>query len=282
MSVSITPDVLTFNAPYTEEQKTIDLKIVNDSEETIAFKVKTTTPQKYCVKPNSAILQAKSSQTVEIIYLGDDNELLQAHDPQFPYVCRDKFLVQTLPCPYTFDDIHKGWSSLESEFKGLLNAKKIKVNFSFTELEKPNNTKEDNEKSVKEEKVEKKEQQQEEEEEEKVPVVTPVASDDTIPSAEKKEAKVKHVVPTIEKEDNRPAPVLEEHEATEEENRDIVEEIIEEKAAKDEQKKDLSSEKTSATEKVIEEQQQSGPDLIGILAVIGVVIAAYLAYKKLQ
>ncbi|XBW37849.1 hypothetical protein QEN19_003425 [Hanseniaspora menglaensis] len=243
MSVQITPDLLTFNAPYTQEQKVIDLTIANNSEETIAFKVKTTTPQKYCVKPNSAVLQAKSSQVVQIVYLGNDNDLLQAHDPKIPYVCKDKFLVQTLPCPYEFEDIHKGWSSLESEFKGLLEAKKIRVKFDFEEITES--------KSITKEKF----------------------------TAEKLNSIPESVTKPAEKAVEAVSPQVTETE--EQEKEDIVKEIIEEKTAEDEEKKKEEADEVAET--VISEQKvQSGPDFIAIFAVVAVIAAAIWAYKNID
>lgn len=267
MSVSISPDVLVFNAPYTEQQKITELNIANNSDETIAFKVKTTTPQKYCVKPNSAILKARSSQVVQIVYLGNDNALLQAHDLKTPYSCKDKFLVQTLPCPYEFDDIHKGWSSLESEFKGLLEAKKIRVKFDFKDPETLNAT-------TKEVPAVLETNQQKAQ---TIPeIVAPVASED------EEKAQLEVVNPIVAKEaEPVEEPILKESDdGDESENRDIVEEIIQEKKNEVEEERDISSEKTPVSD--TQAEPQAGPDLIGILAVIGVIIAAYLAYKKIQ
>lgn len=268
MSVSITPDVLVFNAPYTEQQKITELSIANNSDETIAFKVKTTTPQKYCVKPNSAILKARSNQVVQIVYLGNDNALLQAHDSKTSYSCKDKFLVQTLPCPYEFDDIHKGWSSLESEFKGLLEAKKIRVKFDFKEAETLNDTTKEISSGL--ETTQQKAQPAPE-------TVAPVAEKEEVKAQPKLEAADR----IVEKEaEPVKAPILNEVEDNELENRDIVEEIVQEKEKEVEEENKIISEKTPVSDN--QDSPQAGPDLIGILAVIGVIIAAYLAYKKIQ
>jgi hypothetical protein len=35
------------------------MKLTNPSEKKICFKIKTTAPKKYCVRPNSGVLEAK-------------------------------------------------------------------------------------------------------------------------------------------------------------------------------------------------------------------------------
>lgn len=43
---------------------TADLKLTNPTEKRICFKVKTTAPKRYCVRPNSGILEPNKSVTV--------------------------------------------------------------------------------------------------------------------------------------------------------------------------------------------------------------------------
>jgi len=86
---------LVFDIPKsTEKLKEKDgvtaiLVITNPTDDAVMFKVKTTAPKKYCVKPNSGELPAGENVTVKVV--------LQA--TQFPAgseVCKDKFLVQTV------------------------------------------------------------------------------------------------------------------------------------------------------------------------------------------
>ena len=46
------------------EVVTADLKLTNPSDKTVCFKVKTTAPKRYCVRPNSGVLDPKKSVTV--------------------------------------------------------------------------------------------------------------------------------------------------------------------------------------------------------------------------
>ena len=49
--------------PFTEVV-TSQLKIKNPTNKRVCFKVKTTAPRQYCVRPNGGILESKQSQTV--------------------------------------------------------------------------------------------------------------------------------------------------------------------------------------------------------------------------
>lgn len=62
----------------------------NPNTDPVAFKVKTTAPRQYCVRPNSGRIEAGAEVEVQV--------LLQAmkEDPPLDYKCRDKFLVQSL------------------------------------------------------------------------------------------------------------------------------------------------------------------------------------------
>ncbi|XP_077301983.1 vesicle-associated membrane protein-associated protein A-like [Arctopsyche grandis] len=43
------------------------IKLINDSDKKIHFKLKTTAPKKYCVRPNSGVLAAKSKIEVQVV-----------------------------------------------------------------------------------------------------------------------------------------------------------------------------------------------------------------------
>lgn len=64
------------------------MTFTNPGKERVAFKVKTTSPKKYCVRPSSGFVEAGTSRVVEVI--------LQAQKEMPPNLteCRDKFLVQ--------------------------------------------------------------------------------------------------------------------------------------------------------------------------------------------
>ncbi|CAL3971264.1 unnamed protein product [Diplocarpon coronariae] len=89
MSVEIEPVELAFARPFTTEVSQ-SLKIRNSSHTPVAFKVKTTAPKQYCVRPNSGRIEPGKDVEVTV--------LLQAmrQDPPLDTKCRDKFLVQTV------------------------------------------------------------------------------------------------------------------------------------------------------------------------------------------
>lgn len=79
------------------------LSVKNTISSPIAFKVKTTAPKQYCVRPNSG--RVEPGETIEVlgksvshVYLLLTLVLLQPlkEEPPVDYKCRDKFLVQSV------------------------------------------------------------------------------------------------------------------------------------------------------------------------------------------
>lgn len=64
------------------------ITITNQSGERLAFKVKTTTPKKYVVRPSSGIVEGKGTANVQVIMQA------QKELPADLAQCKDKFLVQ--------------------------------------------------------------------------------------------------------------------------------------------------------------------------------------------
>ncbi|KAI5478715.1 vesicle-associated membrane protein-associated protein B [Pseudohyphozyma bogoriensis] len=90
MSVSLSPSgQLGFQRPLTQLVKRT-LAVSNSNSQPVAFKVKTTAPKQYCVRPNSGRIEP--GETVEV------QVLLQPmkEDPAPGAKCRDKFLVQSV------------------------------------------------------------------------------------------------------------------------------------------------------------------------------------------
>jgi hypothetical protein len=54
---------LRFKGPF-DDYVTVSLSIKNPTEKRIAFKIKTTAPKRYCVKPNSGVLDPSQSMKV--------------------------------------------------------------------------------------------------------------------------------------------------------------------------------------------------------------------------
>ncbi|KAK8654578.1 hypothetical protein V6N13_128537 [Hibiscus sabdariffa] len=88
--ISIHPSELKF--PFElRRQSSCSMQLTNRTEKYVAFKVKTTNPKKYCVRPNSGIVLPGSSCNVSVT--------MQAQKEAPPDQCRDKFLVQSVIAP---------------------------------------------------------------------------------------------------------------------------------------------------------------------------------------
>ncbi|KAF3915325.1 hypothetical protein AA313_de0204275 [Arthrobotrys entomopaga] len=124
MSVELHPTELGFRRPFDREtvQK---LYIKNPNSVPVAFKVKTTAPKQYCVRPNSGRIEA--GQDVEVAVL------LQAmrEDPPPDFRCRDKFLVQSVPitADQEFANVSSVWQNVEKTAKDQIQEKKIRVTY---------------------------------------------------------------------------------------------------------------------------------------------------------
>lgn len=66
------------------------LQLSNPTSESVAFKVKTTSPKKYCVRPNTGVV--KPGETVDVLIIMQQ----QKEWPLDLTACKDKFLVQSL------------------------------------------------------------------------------------------------------------------------------------------------------------------------------------------
>ncbi|KAG0548959.1 hypothetical protein BDA96_01G212900 [Sorghum bicolor] len=72
-----------------DKQISCPLRLVNRTDRTVAFKVKTTNPRKYCVRPNNGVVPPRSSSTAVVT--------MQAQKVVPPDLqCKDKFLVQSV------------------------------------------------------------------------------------------------------------------------------------------------------------------------------------------
>jgi hypothetical protein len=66
----------------------VALTLTNVTDERVAFKVKTTSPKKYCVRPSSGIIEPGSTKEVQVIMQP------QREAPAAFGDCKDKFQVQ--------------------------------------------------------------------------------------------------------------------------------------------------------------------------------------------
>lgn len=133
MSVEVIPPQLGFPRPLTQLVKRT-LTVSNPNSQPIAFKVKTTAPKQYCVRPNSGRIEPGEKVEVSV--------LLQPmkEDPEPGAKCRDKFLVQsTIITPEResrpFAEL---WSLVEKEEKTSISEHKIRCAY-LPASEEPNN-----------------------------------------------------------------------------------------------------------------------------------------------
>lgn len=121
------------------------LLITNAGPETAAFKVKTTTPDRYLVKPNHGLIRA--GQTAEVIIVvpaAKKREILTTARLSGAAKCTDKFLVQSAVVERATAEDLEGKSSQDlaeavtrlfsAKDKKQLNAKKLLVEFQYQGL----------------------------------------------------------------------------------------------------------------------------------------------------
>ncbi|KAI1081208.1 VAMP-associated protein [Whalleya microplaca] len=121
MSVEIDPQELGFRRPFTVEVSEV-LRLRNPNTHPVAFKVKTTAPKQYCVRPNSGRVEPGKEVEVSVI--------LQAmkQEPPLDTKCRDKFLVQSVAITgdKEFANLASIWDGID---KSSVQEKKIRVVF---------------------------------------------------------------------------------------------------------------------------------------------------------
>ncbi|KAK4575265.1 phosphatidylinositol-binding protein scs2 [Recurvomyces mirabilis] len=122
--LDLSPPELGFRRPFTHEVSQV-LRLHNPSSDPVAFKVKTTAPKQYCVRPNSGRIEPGRDVEVQV--------LLQAmkEDPPPDTRCRDKFLVQSVAISpeNNSGNVTQIWSNIEQTAKSSIQEKKIRVSF---------------------------------------------------------------------------------------------------------------------------------------------------------
>ncbi|KAF7152301.1 hypothetical protein RHSIM_Rhsim01G0149900 [Rhododendron simsii] len=89
--LNIQPSELKF--PFElRKQSSCSMQLTNKTDQYVAFKVKTTNPKKYCVRPNNGIVSPDSACNVTVT--------MQAQKEAPPDMqCKDKFLIQSVIAP---------------------------------------------------------------------------------------------------------------------------------------------------------------------------------------
>lgn len=120
MSVELEPAELGFKRPYSNEvSQTLSLR--NGNKDPVAFKVKTTAPKQYCVRPNSGTIQPGETVDVSVVLQP------MKTDPPQDARCKDKFLVQSVAVPGQKE--MPPWAELERSFKSSIQERKIRVHY---------------------------------------------------------------------------------------------------------------------------------------------------------
>jgi len=122
--LKIEPDnELVFRGPFKDVVTTI-LKLTNPSEEVVCFKVKTTAPKRYCVRPNCGLIEPLESVNVAV--------MLQPFDYKDPAENKKhKFLVQSIipKDDLNANDVEAFWKNI-TDTKDVMDSK-LKCVFEF-------------------------------------------------------------------------------------------------------------------------------------------------------
>ncbi|XP_075069390.1 vesicle-associated membrane protein-associated protein A [Mixophyes fleayi] len=100
------PHELKFKGPFTDVVTT-NLKLRNPSEKKVCFKVKTTAPRRYCVRPNSGTIDPGATVTVSV--------MLQPFDYDPNEKSKHKFMVQTIFAPSHISDLETVWKEAKPD-----------------------------------------------------------------------------------------------------------------------------------------------------------------------
>eukprot|EP00063_Salmo_salar_P021958 XP_013996793.1 PREDICTED: vesicle-associated membrane protein-associated protein A [Salmo salar] len=98
------PCDLRFKGPFTDVV-TINLKLKNPSDRRVCFKVKTTAPKRYCVRPNSGIIDVAATVTISV--------MLQPFDYDPNEKSKHKFMVQSIFAPPNVAEMDAMWKDVK-------------------------------------------------------------------------------------------------------------------------------------------------------------------------
>ncbi|MEQ2224928.1 hypothetical protein ILYODFUR_012394 [Ilyodon furcidens] len=97
---------LKFRGPFSDVVTT-NLKLSNPTDRNVCFKVKTTAPRRYCVRPNSGIIDAGTSINVSV--------MLQPFEYDPNEKSKHKFMVQSVLAPPDMTDMEGVWKEAKPE-----------------------------------------------------------------------------------------------------------------------------------------------------------------------
>ncbi|GAB4855471.1 hypothetical protein Ancab_024087 [Ancistrocladus abbreviatus] len=103
-----------------QKQSNCTVRLVNNTDQHVAFKVKTTSPKKYCVKPNTGVIQPK--EACEFVVT------MQAQQSAPPdMICKDKFLIQSTTVPAGTMEVDVTSDMFSKEDEKHVDERKLKV-----------------------------------------------------------------------------------------------------------------------------------------------------------
>lgn len=100
------PIDLKFTGPFTDVVTT-NLTLRNPTDKKVCFKVKTTAPRRYCVRPNSGIIEPGATVVVSV--------MLQPFEYDPNEKSKHKFMVQTVFAPPHFTDLEAVYKDAKHE-----------------------------------------------------------------------------------------------------------------------------------------------------------------------
>lgn len=98
---------LRFRGPFTERTVTSYMKLTNPSNEKVHFKIKTTAPRRYCVRPNAGTIRPKRTTQIAVT--------LQPFDFDPTEKNKHKFMVQSLVAHDDDDEVSEVWKGMDPE-----------------------------------------------------------------------------------------------------------------------------------------------------------------------
>lgn len=103
-----------------KKQSTCSIQMINKTDHFVAFKVKTTNPKKYCVRPNTGVIDPNSACEFSVT--------MQAPKSVPPdMICRDKFLVQSTYVPEGTTEEHVTSNMFVRDDGKVVDEKRLKV-----------------------------------------------------------------------------------------------------------------------------------------------------------
>ncbi|XVF13462.1 hypothetical protein REPUB_Repub08aG0209800 [Reevesia pubescens] len=117
--ISVHPNDLRFIFEL-RKQFFCDLKVVNNKEHYVAFKVKTTSTKKYCVRPNIGVIQPLESCVIRITH-----QAQKKYPPDMQ--CKDKFMLQSTIVPSNANKDDLGADTFNKERAKEIEECKLKV-----------------------------------------------------------------------------------------------------------------------------------------------------------